>query len=81
VAVVHLIEADPPPDAPGGSLGPEHGAFFASGFAGFTARLEARAYPYKLSRFEDLGTLQIHLRDPDGNHIHVDFDMAEEAEV
>lgn len=78
VAVVHLIEADPPPD-PGTSLGIEHGAFWATGFKAMTARLDEMGQAYKLSRFEDLGIVQIHLRDPDGNHVHVDFDMAEAA--
>jgi catechol 2,3-dioxygenase-like lactoylglutathione lyase family enzyme len=76
-AMVHLIEADPPPDPPGGSLGLEHGAFRATGFLEMKAALEERGETFKESRFEDLGIVQIHLRDPDGNHVHVDFDIAE----
>ena len=79
VAVVHLIEADPPPDPPGGSLGLEHGAFWATGFAEMKARLDGAGQDYTQRSFDDLGIVQIHLRDPDGNHVHVDFDGSEAA--
>ncbi len=47
--------------------------------AAFIDRLEARGERYRLNPIEDFGIVQVNLWDPDGNHIHVDFDAAERA--
>lgn len=74
-AVVHLVavaEAEPMTRA-----GLEHVAFRATGLAKFLQTLERRGVEYRRSLVPAGQTLQIHLRDPDGNHVEVQFDAAE----
>jgi catechol 2,3-dioxygenase-like lactoylglutathione lyase family enzyme len=77
-AVVHLVavaepgRSDPP-------LALEHFAFRARDLPGFLARLDARGDAYRLVEIADVGLLQVNVHDPDGNHIHVDFPLAERA--
>ncbi len=78
-AVLHLVGVDDPPSADAGSLRLEHFALSAEGMAAFVERLEARGERYRLNRIEDFGIVQVNLWDPDGNHIHVDFNAGEEA--
>ena len=78
-ALVHLVGTDPAPGDPGKDLKLEHGAFRASGFGDFVAKLEARGERYELLRIEDFGIIQVNIWDPDGNHLHIDFDTAEAA--
>ena len=77
-ALVHLVEALPPPTDPGKDLKLEHGAFRAAGLKAFLARLEARGEEYRLVRIPDFGILQVNVWDPDGNHLHIDFALSEE---
>ncbi|SMX23152.1 Glyoxalase-like domain protein [Boseongicola aestuarii] len=81
VCLLHLIDADPEPMAfsEDESLRMEHIAFRAEGMAEFIARLEANGVPYKLFPFEALKIVLVFIRDPDGNRIHVDFPMSEQA--
>ncbi|SLN36391.1 VOC family protein [Oceanibacterium hippocampi] len=78
-AILHLIEGDPAPSAysEGESLRMEHMAFRAQGLAAFIARLEEHGIAYRRAPFEAMGTVVVNLRDPDGNHIHVDFPATE----
>jgi catechol 2,3-dioxygenase-like lactoylglutathione lyase family enzyme len=78
-AVIHLIEADPAPmiHQEGESLRMEHVAFRATGMAGFTEKLDQRGIAYKLVPFDEIDTVLVFLRDPDGNRIHVDFPLSE----
>ena len=78
-AVIHLIEADPAPmiHQEGENLRMEHVAFRATGMAGFTERLDQRGIAYKLVPFDEIDTVLVFLRDPDGNRIHVDFPLSE----
>ncbi|KHQ53302.1 VOC family protein [Mameliella alba] len=55
----------------------EHFAFRATGMAGFLARLDEWSVPYSLDEVPEFPIVQVNFRDPDGNHIHVDFDKAE----
>jgi catechol 2,3-dioxygenase-like lactoylglutathione lyase family enzyme len=73
--VVHLIEADPPPQEhrEGESLRMEHMAFRAEGMADFISHLEVNSVDHKLFPFDALGIVLVFIRDPDGNRIHVDF--------
>jgi hypothetical protein len=70
--VVHLVEvtAQSPQSA---SLQLEHFAFAATDLEGFRARLDGAGVGYRMGHVADFGLRQIHLHDPDGNHIHVDF--------
>ncbi|HEY9539422.1 MAG TPA: VOC family protein [Kiloniellaceae bacterium] len=79
-ATVHLVEVPRRP-APEGELRLEHFAFAAEGLAEFLALLRRRGLPYRIGVLPALGTVQVNLHDPDGNHIHVDFAAAEAASV
>lgn len=78
--VVHLIEVETAPE-PRGELRLEHFAFSASGLAGFLALLREGHCDYRIGVVPDFGIIQVNIHDPDGNHIHVDFDPAEAASV
>ncbi|WP_421905496.1 VOC family protein [Mameliella sp.] len=75
-AHVHLVEV---PGQPGAAEKPtlEHFAFRATGMAEFLARLDERSIPYSIDEVPEFPIVQANFRDPDGNHIHVDFDKAE----
>lgn len=79
LALVHLVGVTPAPSDPGEDLKLEHGAFRATGLRAFLERLDARGEAYKFLRIEDFGILQVNVWDPDGNHLHVDFDLAEDT--
>lgn len=55
----------------------EHFAFRATGLQEFLARLDDAAIPYSVDAVPEFPIVQVNFRDPDGNHIHVDFDTAE----
>jgi catechol 2,3-dioxygenase-like lactoylglutathione lyase family enzyme len=71
-AVVHLVEVASQP-TPGPSLQLEHFAFAGDDLDVFRARLEAAGVTHRIETVADFGLRQVHLHDPDGNHIHVDF--------
>lgn len=75
-AVVHLVGVTRA-DAPEPTVTLEHFAFRAKGMAAFRQVLEDRGIGYSVDPVPGLPVVQINLRDPDGNHIHVDFDAAE----
>lgn len=77
---VHLVEVSRQP-APEGELRLEHFAFSATGLADFLALLKGRGLDYRLAVIADFGIIQVNIHDPDGNHIHVDFAVAEAADV
>jgi catechol 2,3-dioxygenase-like lactoylglutathione lyase family enzyme len=76
-ALVHLVGVDAVP--PQGPLTLEHGAFRASGYAELIAVLDARGARYRVARLpgDDFPVVQVNVWDPDGNHLHIDFDAAE----
>ena len=71
-AVVHLVEVDATPHP--GQLQIEHFAFAATGMDEFLARLDAGDVAYRLAAVPGTPITQVNLHDPDGNHLHVDFD-------
>jgi catechol 2,3-dioxygenase-like lactoylglutathione lyase family enzyme len=71
-AVVHIVEVESTP-APAGELRLEHFAFLGSGLSRFLARLDRLAVDYHTSTQPGTGNVLVNLRDPDGNHFHVDF--------
>lgn len=79
-ATVHLVEVGRQP-APEGELSLEHFAFAAEGLADFLDQLRRRDIGYRIGVAPGLGTIQVNLHDPDGNHIHIDFAAAEGAAV
>jgi len=75
-AYVHLVEvSDPLTARPNLTL--EHFAFRAKGLAEFRTLLDSKNIEYRLSAVPDMPIVQINIYDPDGNHIHIDFDTAE----
>ncbi|MEM9231961.1 MAG: VOC family protein [Pseudomonadota bacterium] len=78
VAVVHLVETPPPKD-PGVDLKLEHGAFRANGFAMLMDRLKRTQERSEVSAVPGLPIVQVNLWDPDGNHLHIDFDAEDAA--
>lgn len=75
-AYVHLVGVGEPPRS-GGNVTLEHFAFRASGLPAFRDKLEARGVAYSLDRVPGFPIVQVNFHDPDGNHIHIDFDVAE----
>jgi hypothetical protein len=76
LAVIHLVGLDRQVAA-GDDLTLEHFAFRATGFDTFRQRLIDRDVPHTVDPVPGFPVVQINLRDPDGNHIHIDFDAAE----
>jgi catechol 2,3-dioxygenase-like lactoylglutathione lyase family enzyme len=74
--VVHLVEVDRGPK-PSGDLRLEHFALRARGLAEFLQRLNARGVPASLGFLRDFRICQVNVHDPDGTHVHIDFDLAE----
>lgn len=77
-AVIHLVGHDG--NLAVGSdekLKLEHFALTAMGRADFEAKLLNQAIPYKRLVLNEMRIIQFHLRDPDGNHVHIDFSSQE----
>ena len=74
-AVVHLVGVD----AIGAQsdLSLEHFALSARGLGALIERLEAAGERHMLRRVPGFPILQVNVWDPDGNHLHIDFDSAE----
>lgn len=77
-AFVHLVE-DNATDRVGSEveLKLEHFAFTAQGRREFEARLHDTDTPYERFDLESIETIQFHVKDPDGNHVHIDFSSKE----
>lgn len=76
IPVVHLVPVQVAPLTPG-DLALEHAAFRASGFVEFMERLQEAEEPFRIVRVPDMPLVQVNVWDPDGNHLHIDFDAAE----
>ena len=72
--VVHLVANDQPKVGAEVGLKLEHFAFAARDMAAFEATLLAHNQPFEKSAVAGTTLTQFHIADPDGNHIHVDFD-------
>ena len=73
-ALVHLVEVGVEPGSDASDLKLEHGAFSARGLTGFEARLKDMGERYRRVAVPGFPIVQVNIRDPDGNHLHVDFD-------
>lgn len=77
-AFVHLVGIDGEPGT--GSeveLKLEHFSFSATGAEEFETRLRDRGETYRKSGIPEINIIAINVWDPDGNHIHVDFQAGE----
>jgi len=75
--IVHLVGVDARPGADPGDVRLEHFAISATGLKAMLTALDEDGERYRLNPIRDAGVLQVNVWDPDGNHIHVDFDLAE----
>ena len=78
-AAVHLIEVADSPEVPAPRI--EHFAFRAEGLAEFLAQLREFDVAYRTNIVPELEIRQVHIRDPDGNHVEIAFAPEEEAEL
>lgn len=77
VATVHLVEiAGSEATGAETELKLEHFAFSATDEASFKANLEDKGETFKRSEIPAIGMAQYNVWDPDGNHIHVDFQVS-----
>lgn len=74
--LVHLVVSDTPREV-GANAALEHFAFSATNMAAFLAILDSRSIPYSIDPVPGFPIVQVNFRDPEGIHIHVDFDKAE----
>ncbi len=86
---LHLVELPTAQDnpAPAAQDGPartpkiEHFAFRAEGLAEFLAQLRDFDVAYRTAIVPEFEIRQVHIRDPDGNHVEIAFAPEEEAEL
>jgi catechol 2,3-dioxygenase-like lactoylglutathione lyase family enzyme len=75
--IVHLVGIDAAPGSDPDDLRLEHGAFRASGMAQFLARLDEAGERREVVKVPGFPIVQVNVWDPDGNHLHIDFDASE----
>ncbi|MGR3660779.1 MAG: VOC family protein [Paracoccaceae bacterium] len=71
LAIVHLVGQAEQPQTVDPQI--EHFAISAIGLGDFLAHLENNGVEAKVGRIESFGITQVNIFDPDGNHIHIDF--------
>ena len=75
--IVHLVGRDVAPIAGHDDLNLEHFAISAQGLGALIDRLEAASERYEMRHVPGFPIVQVNVWDPDGNHIHIDFNSAE----
>lgn len=75
--IVHLVDTEGPLSPVEETLQIEHAAFQARDYRAFVANLEASGVGYDLAKVPGMPIVQVNVFDPDGNHLHIDFDAAE----
>lgn len=70
-AIVHLVDEDRDPANTDPKI--EHFALRAKGLKEFLAALQEKGIDGKVIELPDVGITQVNIFDPDGNHIHIDF--------
>ena len=77
-SVVHLVE-DTGSERTGSevALKLEHFAFSATDASAFESTLVECNVSFQRTEVKDAGFVQFHVSDPDGNHVHVDFQLDE----
>jgi catechol 2,3-dioxygenase-like lactoylglutathione lyase family enzyme len=74
---VHLVGVEAEPANTDPKI--EHFAFSASGLNSFVARLKELGERHEIRVVPGFGITQVNVWDPDGNHIHVDFQPGDTA--
>ncbi|QCO54863.1 glyoxalase [Pseudorhodobacter turbinis] len=73
--VIHLVGHDGDPAVGSeAKLKLEHFALTATGRADFEAKLSDASVPHQRFTLDEIGVVQFHLCDPDGNRVHIDFE-------
>lgn len=75
--IIHLVGKDAHPAADDVDLRLEHFALAATGLKELLARAEEVGERTSVRKVPDFPIVQVNMWDPDGNHIHIDFDAAE----
>ena len=78
-AAIHLVEVATAPRGEEPRI--EHFAFKAEGLANFLAVLRRMDVAYRISIVPEWNVRQVNIRDPDGNHIEVQFAAEEDADL
>ena len=76
--VVHLVEVANAPER-AGDLSLQHFAFRGQGLSQMLDSLRRAGIAPRVSVVADFGICQLNLADPDGNHLHLDYPLAEAA--
>ena len=69
---MHLVEVASKPTWEG-DLSLEHFAFAAEGLVEFLQKLDAAKVQFQVSEPPGGTSRQVHIVDPEGNHLHIDF--------
>jgi catechol 2,3-dioxygenase-like lactoylglutathione lyase family enzyme len=77
--IVHLVEVKTPPSGESPRL--EHFALRSEGLADFLVHLREHRIPYEIGVVPGWEMRQVNFFDPDGNHIHIDFQSHEQADL
>ena len=75
--IVHLISVDHTPAADETDIRLEHFALQGDDLRSFRECLKSAEVACREVRVPDTDILQLNVRDPDGNHIHIDFRVPE----
>ena len=75
--LVHLVEVEQEPGSDPHDLKLEHGAFRGKDYAGLIAALDKAGADRNVVRVPGTSIIQVNVWDPDGNHLHIDFDAAD----
>ncbi|MEP3846012.1 MAG: VOC family protein [Paracoccaceae bacterium] len=79
-AVVHLVAVDAAPTGYDG-VRMEHVAFRAAGYTAFLDTLKSHDVEHSIAKVPGTSLVQVNIHDPDGNHLHIDFDMSSEPDA
>ncbi len=77
-AIVHLVGEPKTPQTTDPRL--EHFALKASGYKAFITKLHAMGIAYQENFIPGTDLVQVNIFDPDGTHIHIDFDLSKETD-
>lgn len=73
--IVHLVDVEHTPGADEADIRLEHFALQGDDLQELRERLKAAAVACREARVPDTDILQLNIHDPDGNHIHIDFQV------
>jgi catechol 2,3-dioxygenase-like lactoylglutathione lyase family enzyme len=79
--VIHLVGIGEPEARPTGTLRLEHFAFSGEDIDALIAALELREIPFRVGQTPGFPLRQVSFSDPDGNRLHVDFELGEQSRI